>query len=220
MRITHLGHACLLLETGGVRVLVDPGVFSSGFEELTGLDAVLVTHAHPDHLDVEKLPQLLEANDGAVLSTEPEVAAQLHELGARALHPGEHLRLGGSGGRGAVDVEAVGGQHALIHPDVPRIGNTGLLVRAAGEPVVFHPGDSYAVTPAGVDVLALPLNAPWAAGRETADFLRAVAPATAVPVHDALLSAAGRSVYLGNLARLRPEGTTVHDTGGRGVLEV
>jgi L-ascorbate metabolism protein UlaG (beta-lactamase superfamily) len=175
---------------------------------------VLVTHAHPDHVDLQRLPQLLEANDGAVLHTEPELAAQLRDLGAHPLHPGEHLSVAG------VDVEAVGGQHALIHPDVPRIGNIGLVVRAAGEPVLFHPGDSYAALPEGVDVLALPLNAPWAAGRETTDFLRALAPATAVPVHDALLSAAGRSVYLGNLGRLRPEGTTVHDTGGRGVLEV
>jgi len=41
MRITHLGHSCLLVEGGGVRILVDPGNFSSGFEELRGLDAVL-----------------------------------------------------------------------------------------------------------------------------------------------------------------------------------
>lgn len=214
MQITHLGHACLLIEVAGARILIDPGVFSSGFEELTGLDAVLVTHAHPDHLDADKLPALLDANDGVVLATEPELAAQLHALGARALHPGEHLAAAG------VDVEAVGGEHALIHPDVPRIGNIGLLVRAPGEPVLFHPGDSYDTVPDGVEVLALPLNAPWAAGRETTDFLRAVAPRLAVPVHDALLSAAGRSVYLGNLGRLLPEGTTVQDTGGHGVVRL
>lgn len=217
VRITHLGHACLLLETGDVRVLVDPGGFSSGFEELTDLSAVLLTHAHPDHVDVEKLPQLLEANDGAVLAAEPELAAQLHHLGAAPLHPGEHLDLGGGG---TVRVEAVGGEHALIHPEVPLLGNVGLLVRAAGEPVVFHPGDSYAVVPRGVEVLALPVNAPWATSAMTVDFLRAVAPGVAVPVHDALLSPAGRSVYLGNLGRLAPPGTAVHDTGGHGTLQV
>ena len=44
MRITHLGHSCLLVETAGQRILIDPGVFSHGFEELTDLSAVLITH--------------------------------------------------------------------------------------------------------------------------------------------------------------------------------
>lgn len=214
MKITHLGHSCLLVEVAGARLLLDPGTFSSGFEELTDLDAVLITHAHPDHVDAERLPQLLEANDGAALITEPELSAQLGELGARALHPGERLAAGGA------VVEAVGGEHALIHPDVPRIGNVGLLVRAEGEPTLLHPGDSYAVTPAGVDVLALPLNAPWAASADTADFLRAVAPSIAFTAHDALLSAAGRGVYLKNLTSLAPEGTRLVDTGGSGPVDL
>ena len=69
MIVTHLGHSCLLVEAGGARLLIDPGAFTTGFEELTDLDAVLVTHQHPDHLDVERLPLLLESNDGATRSS-------------------------------------------------------------------------------------------------------------------------------------------------------
>ena len=51
MRITSLGHACLLVETGDQRILIDPGTFSPGFQDLTDLDAIVVTHQHADHVD-------------------------------------------------------------------------------------------------------------------------------------------------------------------------
>jgi L-ascorbate metabolism protein UlaG (beta-lactamase superfamily) len=222
VKITHLGHACVLLETASARVLIDPGTFSSGWEELTDLDAVLITHVHPDHVDVDKLPQLLEANDGVLLRAEPGLAASLAEAGIDAqgsvdlapLHPGEHLSVGG------LQVQAAGGTHALIHPEVPRVGNVGLLVTASGEPTFFHPGDAYDTAPEGVDVLALPINAPWATSAMTVDFVRAVGPSHAIPVHDALLSPIGRGGYLRNVSSLAPQGLQVHDTGGRGVVEV
>jgi L-ascorbate metabolism protein UlaG (beta-lactamase superfamily) len=216
MPITHVGHACLLLETEGARVLLDPGAFTHGFEELTGLDAVLVTHAHLDHYDAERLPLLLEANDGARLIAEPEVAAELKRVGLEAepLHPGESTSVGD------LAVSAVGGLHAVIHDDVPRIGNVGLLFSGEGEPTFFHPGDSYETAPAGVDVLGVPLSAPWAALRETVDFLRSVAPAVAFPIHDATLSTIGRGLYLRNLSALAPEGTQVRDLAGAGAVRL
>ena len=44
MQLRKYGHACLLVEDGGARVLIDPGSYSRGFEEVEGLTAVLVTH--------------------------------------------------------------------------------------------------------------------------------------------------------------------------------
>ena len=64
MEVTHFGHSCVLLDTGAARLLIDPGNFSTDFENLTGLDAVLVTHQHPDHLDLERLPALLRGEPG------------------------------------------------------------------------------------------------------------------------------------------------------------
>ena len=70
MRITRYGHSCVLVEDGAGRVLLDPGMFSSGFEDLRGLTAVLITHQHPDHLDVERVTRLMEANPDAILVTD------------------------------------------------------------------------------------------------------------------------------------------------------
>ncbi|MFN0284918.1 MAG: MBL fold metallo-hydrolase [Kineosporiaceae bacterium] len=212
MRVTHLGHSCLLVESSGIRVLLDPGTFSHGFEELTGLAAVLVTHQHVDHLDVERLPQLLEANDGARVVVEPETAAELGRAGieAQALHPGEELVLAG------LNVSAVGGRHALVHDDVPRVGNVGYVLAEESGPRLFHPGDAIDTAPEAVDVLALPLSAPWAALKETVEFLRAVSPRAWFPIHDGLLSAAGRSLYLRVGGSLGPDGAEQLDLAGAG----
>jgi L-ascorbate metabolism protein UlaG (beta-lactamase superfamily) len=56
MRITHFGHACVLVEIGNTlrtttRILLDPGSFSTGLADLGPVDAVLVTHEHVDHVD-------------------------------------------------------------------------------------------------------------------------------------------------------------------------
>ena len=213
MRITHIGHACLLVETAGARILIDPGTLATDWWTLTDLDAVLVTHAHPDHVDEERLPLLLAANEGAQLLTEPELAAEMVKVGwaASPVHAGDHVEVAGVG------IRAVGGRHAVIHDDIPRIGNVGFVVEGAGEPVLFHPGDAYDTAPDGVDVLAVPLHAPWAASKETVEFTRAVAPGLAIPVHDGLLTPTGRAFYLGQLELGHTE---VRDLAGAGAVKL
>ncbi len=208
MQITHLGHACLLVETAGVRVVLDPGSFSAGFETLDGLDAVVVTHQHADHLDVERLLPLLAANPQARLLVEPEtldaVPADLTSA-AEAFAPGQSLELGD------LTIEAVGGRHAVNHDRVPTIGNVGLLMSERSGRTLFHPGDSYADTPDGVDILALPLNAPWCRVSETLAFLHAVSPSLVFPIHDGLLSEAGRGGYLMHVSSFGPDSTELRD---------
>jgi L-ascorbate metabolism protein UlaG (beta-lactamase superfamily) len=214
VKITHLGHACVLVESGGARILIDPGAFTKGFEELTDLDAVLVTHQHADHLDVERLPLLLEANDGAQLLTEAEAAAELEKVGidAQPLHVGAEVTFGG------VLVSGVGGIHAEIDPAIPRIGNVGILISGDGEPTFFHPGDAYEATPSGVDVLGVPLHAPWAKLSETVRFARAVGAGRMFPVHDGLLLPVGRGLYLNQLRNLAPD-TELLDLAGAGATD-
>lgn len=191
MQITHLGHSCLVVQTASVRILIDPGSFSDGWRGLTDLDAVLVTHQHPDHLDQAHVPALAAANPAARWIVEPAVARLLPEQAVATV-----LADGASATIGDVAVNGQGGSHAVIHPEIPGIGNVGMLISAKDGPVLFHPGDSYATVPAGVDVLALPLNAPWSKVAETVDFCRAVAAAHWVPIHDGALNERGRSMYV------------------------
>lgn len=200
MRITHLGHAAVLVETEDARILIDPGNFSDSWHSLTDLDAVLVTHQHPDHMDPESLPTLLGANPSAAVLVEPSIlelidAGKLPSLGdnVRRLPPGDQAAIGD------VLVTAMGGQHAIIHHDIPRIGNVGYVLRSEGQPTLFHPGDALDTVPDGIDVLAVPAYGPWAAIKETIDFVRAVGALEGFPIHDELLSDRGRTVAFNRL---------------------
>ena len=207
MRITHLGHACLLVEVGGQRILVDPGAFSQGIADLTELDVILVTHQHADHVDLERLPALLEINPQARLYAEPQAAAVMAGagIGDELMVAGEPLTFG------LVRVMPVGEMHALINEALPRVGNLGVVVRAEGEPTLFHPGDAYDGEPGQVDILALPLNAPWTASRETVAFAQRISPRSCIPIHDGLLNAIGRQLYLSHLRSFGPQSMEVHD---------
>jgi L-ascorbate metabolism protein UlaG (beta-lactamase superfamily) len=97
--LVHLGHARVVVDTGATRVLLDPGVFSDGWQTLEGLDAILATHQHADHLDVERLPALLGQNPDAELVVDPGTADVLGERGIAHTRrePGEEFTVGGRG---------------------------------------------------------------------------------------------------------------------------
>jgi L-ascorbate metabolism protein UlaG (beta-lactamase superfamily) len=195
MRLTHLGHACLLVETGDRRILIDPGNFSAGFEDLGGLDAILVTHNHPDHFDPERAPALIRANPQAAVHVDSLTAEKLGGQGFSVVP----TRAGGDFEVGEVRISPVGEQHAFNHDKMPQIPNVGYVLSAEGDPTLFHPGDAYDAEPGPVDILAHPLNAPWCASRDSISFVTRIAPRFFVPIHDALLSDIGKRMYAGHI---------------------
>jgi L-ascorbate metabolism protein UlaG (beta-lactamase superfamily) len=188
MRITHYGHACVLAELpDGTRILFDPGTYSAGFEELTGLDAILITHEHPDHHDTERVPRLAGANPGAAVVT------------AAAGGPVTAVTAGGA----VVRVQP--GEHAIIHPDLPAVTNNAYQ---AGD-LLFHPGDSFTMPRGRIRILLLPAGGPWMKLSESVDYLRAVAPEIAIPIHQAGLASIHQQLHYQLFRALAPSGTTV-----------
>ena len=84
-----------------------------------------------------------------------------------------------------------------LHLDVARVDHGAF----------FHPGDAFFVPEQRIDVLALPTVGPWLKAAEVIEFLRAVSPRLAIPVHEGVLSRP--AMYIGLYTNLAPDGTEV-----------
>jgi len=183
MRITKFGHACVRVESGSTTVVVDPGGWSER-EAVDGASAVLVTHEHPDHLD----PDNLRATDAPVYTigaVARQIAEQAPDVAERVtvVKPGDVLDLG-------IPVTVVGEKHAVIHPELQHFDNSGYLLEVEGRRI-FHPGDAFTERPEALDLLLLPVHAPWNKVSEVIDYARGVGAPLSVAIHDGLLNERG-----------------------------
>ena len=132
------------------------------------------------------------------------------------MHVGDEFTIG------SLSVRGVGGRHAVIHPEIPVIDNISYLIGDGDHPArLMHPGDALFTPGEPVDVLATPAAAPWMKISEAVDYLRAVAPARAVPIHQAIIDPNARGIYYGRLSEmtdtdfqvLEPENGTAFERG-------
>lgn len=217
MLLTKYTHACVRLEKDGNVLVIDPGTFSESGEALTGAHAVLITHEHNDHFDRPALVSALRSNAGLEVHAPAGVAAALREESDVAVRV--HTAESDSGFDAAgFSVRTFGGQHAVIHAQIPVVANIGYLI----DDNVFHPGDSF-VVPDGIDVktLLVPIHAPWSKVGEVVDFVISVRAPRAFPVHDALLNELGRGIVEGHVTRIGARyGTSYRRLAPRDSVEV
>ena len=186
MRITKFGHACVRIEHDGTTIVLDPGMFTDP-EAVHGATAVLITHEHTDHY----VPDHLLAADAPVFTIDAvaaKIRADAPALAERltVVAPGETFDVG-------MPVRAVGEMHAVIHPELPRIFNSGYVV-TAGADKVYHPGDSLTEPGEEVDVLLVPSSAPWLKASEAIEFARAVRAPRNLAIHDRIYTEAAHGI--------------------------
>jgi len=183
--LTKYEHACFTLEKDGKLLLVDPGAYTTNLPALESVVAIVVTHEHADHFDPNAL--------GAIAAHNPEVVMYAHEnitrqfgdtLQHQAVAAGQTVQIG------PFRLKFFGGEHAIIHPDIPAVANLGVMVNDR----LYYPGDSFSLPDAPVDILALPTAAPWMRMSEAFDFLVKVKPRFAFPTHDAIASEVGKEL--------------------------
>ncbi len=197
--ITWVGHATVLLELDGVRLLTDPLLRGrigplvriappAHVESLGSLDGILLSHLHADHAD----PRSLRAVARSIPVVAPRAAGSwLRRVGladVRELGSGEGLRLGG------LRIEATPAVHPRHRtPLGPAADPVGYLVR--GSVSTYFPGDTDLYPGIGelagsVEVALVPV---WGWGpsvgaghldpERAAQAIAMIAPRLAIPIH-------------------------------------
>lgn len=183
-QITKYKHACFVVTKDDRSIVVDPGVWSDDFVAPKNVDAVVITHEHPDHCDTKTLADIVKTNPEAVIYTSASVATQLSDFSTQTVSVNETVHIGDFA------LTFYGGQHALIDSSLPVIENLGVMI----DEKLYYPGDSFALPYGAVDLLALPVSAPWMKFSEAAEFLRVVKPSRVFPTHDVILSDVGKEL--------------------------
>ena len=179
MKVTKLGHCCLLIEINGIRFLTDPGNYTTLQNEAKNIDYIVISHEHSDHLHVDSVKTILKNNPEAIIISNDGVGKILtkENLPFTRLSHGEILDCKG------VKIRAFGREHAPIYRDYELVENTGYFFADK----LFYPGDAFTIPNLPVDILAFPVTGPWVKIAEAMDYVLTIKPRIAFPVHDANL---------------------------------
>ncbi|MCS5478820.1 MBL fold metallo-hydrolase [Corynebacterium sp. YIM 101645] len=173
MKITRRYHSCVELSEGQTSVIIDPGSFEVP-ENLAEVDAVLVTHIHPDHVDAAALT--------AARGKNPQLAVYgPAELAGRVDFPYTTVRDGDTFEVGALHIAVHESAHGTVTHSTPLPENLGFLINGR----VLHTGDSFPELD-GVEVALVPVSAPWLKMLDVEDYLRTNRPTRFIGVHDGI----------------------------------
>ena len=176
MKITKLGHCCLVIEINGTRFLTDPGAYTTAQNEAKNIDYVVISHEHTDHLHIDSLKNIFKNNVDVQVICNDSVGKILEKenISYTKVSHGDSAKFGG------VEVSGYGLTHAPIFREYELVENTGYYF----DKKLFYPGDAFYKPNISVDILAFPVTGPWCKISEAMDYVLDVKPRIAFPVHD------------------------------------
>ncbi|MEZ4515723.1 MAG: MBL fold metallo-hydrolase [Chloroflexota bacterium] len=197
-RINYIGHATLLLEVNGVRLLTDPLLQRRVTHlwrtaplpafNLDKIDAILISHLHGDHLHLPSL-RLLGRNRHLIVPQGAGPFLERHGFyNYEEVRPGEKIRIKG------LTIEATMAEHGGTSlPWRPETVSLGYIIH--GDQPIYFAGDTdifpeMQVIGKTIDIALLPV---WGYGPSlgpghldplrAADALRMLQPRLAIPIH-------------------------------------
>ncbi|QQS23145.1 MBL fold metallo-hydrolase [bacterium] len=184
MQVTKFSHSCILIDDGQTKLLFDPGLYGGVPQDLT-VDAIVITHVHQDHVDIDVLKPLLANNPRIITNFEVKAELDKHDIACEIVEEGSTVSVG------SYTLEAFGNEHAVMHPELPKFQNTGYLINDS----IFHPGDALLVPSKPVKTLLLPVAAPWSKVEETLDYITKIQADINFPIHDGFIRGGGGAFY-------------------------
>ena len=180
MKIKKIGHCCLVIEINRVRILTDPGAFTSDkHKDIKNIDFIFITHEHGDHLHTGSLKEIIDNNPNLKIITNSSVGKILESQNIKY----EILENKNSRDFNGINVEAFDAKHEEIFEDFGQVQNTGYFF----DNKLFYPGDAYAKIGKEVDILAMPVAGPWCKISDAIRYALEVKPNKVFPVHDGML---------------------------------
>lgn len=171
MKITKLGHSCLLVEMPSPvnrTVIFDPGVFSTvSIDSLEYLDDIIITHIHPDHFSIELVTQLVDKFPDIHITAPDEVVRVLNDAGIPATSAT-------SDGITFFDSP---------HQDLTPLGIAPQELGIHYLEKLSHPGDSHEFSET-MPILAIPVTAPWGYPLRAMQKAIELKPKYVIPIHD------------------------------------
>ncbi len=190
-RVQWLGHSCLLVESDGQRILIDPFLTGNPTTRVkaddVAADIILVSHGHDDHVgDAVSIAQ----RTGAIVVTNFELGNWFTEQGIKQVHGMQHG--GGHQITPEVHVRLTLAFHGSTLPGGSGYGGNpcGFLITLADGTRIYDAadtalfGDMKLIGEGGLDLAILPIGDYYTMG--PADSIRAIKllePRVVLPIH-------------------------------------
>lgn len=183
LKLTKLIHSTLLVEYKGQKILFDPGDYSiEQMKALTGIDLLIITHCHSDHLHVESVKVLIDNNPLIHIITNTEVSKILSEsLSIKSI---EICDKGDVAEFEGIQITSYDFPHVYIWKDVPLPQNTAYLL----DDVFYNPADSFGVIDKKVKICVFMITGPAVKVSEALEFGLSQKMEIGIGIHDGMLN--------------------------------